>query len=63
VKLEHVNKQFMERAHDLDLIAHGGTVNQSQQIGRLLSMGIDRIITDYPTSFRPRGSKQKEAGP
>ena len=50
-KCERITKEFIGRAHKSDLLVHGWTVNQPEEMGRLLSLGVDGIITDYPTTL------------
>lgn len=50
-KCELITEEFIKRVHNSDLIAHGWTVNKPEEMGRLLSLGIDGIITDYPTTL------------
>ena len=44
-----INRRFVERAHRLNLIVHGWTVNKPKEMDRLIKLGVDGIITDYPS--------------
>ena len=46
--IEIVSKEFVEAAHRRNLKVHVWTVNQTADMQRLLDMGVDGIITDYP---------------
>ncbi len=43
-----VTKDFVETAHKLNLKVHVWTINQPEDMQRLLEMGVDGIMTDYP---------------
>jgi glycerophosphoryl diester phosphodiesterase len=43
-----VTKEFVEAAHERNLEVHVWTVNQTEDMQRLLDMGVDGIMTDYP---------------
>jgi glycerophosphoryl diester phosphodiesterase len=47
-KVHIITKKFIERAHHLNLQVHGWTVNEPQEMERLIALGVDGIITDYP---------------
>lgn len=46
--LNVVSKDFVEAAHKLNLKVHVWTVNKPEDMQRLLEMGVDGIMTDYP---------------
>ena len=46
--LNVVSKDFIETAHRLNLKVHVWTVNEPGDMQRLLEMGVDGIMTDYP---------------
>ncbi|MBT8371381.1 MAG: glycerophosphodiester phosphodiesterase [Desulfobacterales bacterium] len=46
--LEVVNKRFLEAAHKRNLRVHVWTVNNRDSMKRLLKLGVDGIMTDYP---------------
>ncbi|MEO6590655.1 MAG: glycerophosphodiester phosphodiesterase [Pyrinomonadaceae bacterium] len=46
--LNVVNKDFIEAAHRQNLQVHVWTVNQPDEMQRLIEMGADGIMTDYP---------------
>jgi len=46
---ERITGEFVERAHNSNLVVHGWTVNKPEEMGRLMSLNVDGIITDYPT--------------
>lgn len=41
-----INRRFLERAHALGRPVHAWTINDSEQMHRLIDLGIDGIITD-----------------
>ncbi|UCG14034.1 MAG: glycerophosphodiester phosphodiesterase [Deltaproteobacteria bacterium] len=43
-----LTKRFVDAAHRLNLRVHAWTINAVQDMQRLLSLGVDGIITDYP---------------
>jgi glycerophosphoryl diester phosphodiesterase len=46
--LQVVSKEFIETAHRLNLKVHVWTINETAEMQRLLEMGADGIMTDYP---------------
>jgi glycerophosphoryl diester phosphodiesterase len=46
--LEVVSKEFVENAHRRNLKVHVWTVNETADMQRLIEMGVDGIMTDYP---------------
>jgi glycerophosphoryl diester phosphodiesterase len=46
--LQVVTKQFVEAAHLRNLKVHVWTVNETADMQRLIEMGVDGIMTDYP---------------
>jgi glycerophosphoryl diester phosphodiesterase len=48
-RFERITKEFLERAHKKNLLVHGWTVNTPEEMGRLMGLEIDGIITDYPS--------------
>jgi glycerophosphoryl diester phosphodiesterase len=43
-----VSREFIEAAHERNLKVHVWTVNETTDMQRLLEMGVDGIMTDYP---------------
>jgi glycerophosphoryl diester phosphodiesterase len=46
--LHVLTKRFLQSAHSRNLKVHVWTVNQVEDMKRLLALGVDGIITDYP---------------
>ena len=46
--LQIVSKDFIETAHKLNLKVHVWTINDTADMSRLIEMGVDGIMTDYP---------------
>ena len=46
--LHVLTKRFVDRAHDLNLEVHAWTINEVSDMVRMLALGVDGIITDYP---------------
>lgn len=46
--LQILSKEFVEAAHERKLKVHVWTVNETEDMKRLLEMGVDGIMTDYP---------------
>lgn len=46
-----VDERFVARAHDAGLAVHVWTVNEVDEMDRLLDLGVDGIISDTPTSL------------
>lgn len=47
-----VTKRTVQRAHDLDLFVHVWTIDDPQEIGRLLDLGADGIMSDDTIALR-----------
>jgi len=43
-----VTKAFVDAAHSKNVEVHVWTVNEKEDMRRLLELGVDGIITDYP---------------
>ncbi len=43
-----LTREFVTAAHGRGLEVHGWTVNETEEMKRLLDLGVDGIITDYP---------------
>lgn len=57
-----LTREFVEAAHRRDLEVHAWTINDEAAMRRMLDLGVDGIITDYPDRLialleRERGSK------
>jgi glycerophosphoryl diester phosphodiesterase len=46
--LQVVSKQFVDAAHERNLKVHVWTINDAADMQRLIEMGVDGIMTDYP---------------
>ncbi|HEV8160354.1 MAG: glycerophosphodiester phosphodiesterase [Acidobacteria bacterium] len=46
--LQVVSKEFVETAHRRNLKVHVWTINETADMQRLIEMGVDGIMTDYP---------------
>jgi glycerophosphoryl diester phosphodiesterase len=57
--VEIVTDRFVRAAHKRGLHVHVWTINDAEEMGRLLDLGVDGIMTDRPESlrdvFRARG--------
>lgn len=49
VKLPLLTREFVEKAHADGLKVHAWTINDTEQMKRVRDLGVDGIITDYPT--------------
>lgn len=47
-KLQIVTKDFVESAHQLNLQVHVWTINETGDMQRLMELGVDGIMTNYP---------------
>lgn len=47
-KLPIITREFVEAAHSRNLLVHPWTINDEQEMRRLLDLGVDGIITDRP---------------
>jgi len=47
-----VDKRFIERAHSFELPVHVWTIDDPTEMGRLLELGVDGIMTDRPALLR-----------
>lgn len=56
-----ITREFIEAAHERGLKVHVWTVNETKAMERLLKMGVDGIMTDYPdrllTIMKPQRSQ------
>ena len=43
-----VTKRFVDGAHNLNLEVHAWTINEVSDMIRMLALGVDGIVTDYP---------------
>lgn len=43
-----LTREFVEAAHALNLQVHAWTINDEESMKRLIELGVDGIITDYP---------------
>lgn len=43
-----LTRDFVEAAHGRNLRVHAWTVNAEDEMRRLLDMGVDGVMTDYP---------------
>lgn len=46
--LRVLTKRFVRTAHGLNLMVHVWTINETTDMQRLLGLGVDGIVTDYP---------------
>lgn len=44
-----VDQRFVDVAHEMGKVVHVWTINDAPTMGRLLDMGVDGLISDYPT--------------
>ncbi len=44
-----ITQKFVDKAHSLNLKVHAWTVNEPDEMRRMISLGVDGIITDFPT--------------
>jgi glycerophosphoryl diester phosphodiesterase len=54
-----VDERFVQTAHDADIAVHVWTINDVDEMGRLLDVGVDGLISDRPT---PLAQVLKERG-
>ncbi|MEU8609464.1 glycerophosphodiester phosphodiesterase family protein, partial [Actinoplanes sp. NPDC048791] len=47
-----VDRRFLARAHRLGLQVHVWTIDDPAEMGRLLDLGVDGIMTDRPEVLR-----------
>ena len=46
------NRRFVDAAHRRDLQVHVWTINDADEMGRLLDLGVDGIMTDRPAVLK-----------
>lgn len=51
-RLPVVTRGFLRRAHDLGLVVHVWTINEEDEMHRLLELGVDGIVTDRADLLR-----------
>lgn len=49
--LTFITRDYIRRAHHVGLPVHGWTVNDPKEMSRLIGIGADGIITDYPSTL------------
>ena len=49
--LHFITQKYVDKVHSINLKVHGWTVNEPEEMGRLIYLGVDGIITDYPTTL------------
>ena len=58
-RVEIVTPRFVQAAHAIGIHVHVWTINEADEMERLLDLGVDGIMTDRPESlrdvFRARG--------
>ncbi len=47
-----VDAELVATAHERDLVVHTWTVNEKEELRRLIDLGVDAIFTDYPDRLR-----------
>jgi len=47
-----VDGRFIQTMHDRGIPVHVWTVNEVDEMGRLLDLGVDGLMTDYPSSLK-----------
>jgi glycerophosphoryl diester phosphodiesterase len=47
--VEVVTESFLRAAHDADIAVHVWTINDEAEMGRLVDLGVDGIVSDRPT--------------
>jgi glycerophosphoryl diester phosphodiesterase len=50
---EVVTKSFLEAAHSRNLAVYAWTINDVETAKRMLALGVDGILTDYPDRLKP----------
>ncbi|SEF67458.1 glycerophosphodiester phosphodiesterase [Marinobacterium lutimaris] len=49
---EVIDQRFIEQAHNNGLIVHSYTINEPEQMQRLIGWGVDGMFTDFPDRLR-----------
>lgn len=49
VELPLLTREFVKKAHDDGLKVHAWTINDAEEMKRIKDLGVDGIITDYPS--------------
>jgi glycerophosphoryl diester phosphodiesterase len=44
-----ITQKFVDKARSLNLKVHAWTVNEPKEMQRMIALGVDGIITDFPT--------------
>jgi glycerophosphoryl diester phosphodiesterase len=60
---DFLTQERVERAHRLGIEVHVWTVNEPEEMERLLEMGVDGIMTDYPDRFPQRALDRSPPNP
>ena len=59
-RLSVVTKDFVENAHRKNLKIHVWTINETADMERLLNLGVDGIMTDYPDRLLKLLNREKQ---
>jgi glycerophosphoryl diester phosphodiesterase len=43
-----LTRRFVDAAHNRNLEVHAWTINDEEDMERMIALGVDGIITDYP---------------
>ena len=57
-----VTREFVEHAHAHHLVVHVWTIDEPDQMRALLALGVDGIVTDYPTRLAEVIARQTAEG-
>ena len=46
-----VTKRFIKKVHDLNKFIHVWTIDETEEMYRLIDLGVDGLMTDKPVSY------------
>ncbi len=47
-----VTKKFIQKVHDLNKLVHVWTIDETEEMNRLIDLGVDGLMTDKPTVLK-----------
>lgn len=60
--IRFINKDFVDKVHKMHLPVHAWTINEPDQMRKMIAAGVDGIITDYPGTLLTLLGRAPQAG-
>jgi glycerophosphoryl diester phosphodiesterase len=52
VRVPITDRRFVDKAHDKGIHVHVWTIDEAEEMNRLLDLGVDGLMTDSPTLLK-----------